>query len=128
MLPFTAALYSSDVPASRLADANLGTSGRKNMMEKRPLGAKIAWPCGLAPYISILLPSCSSVTETSVHIPTSSLTVSAPASSMGRKTPKISADAVRAAEIMRFMVSLLWSGGYSLTARDGAHIRIGGGY
>src|SRR6202022_2242032 len=39
-----------------------------------------------------------------------SLAVSATASSLGRKTPKISADAVKTDEMMRFMVILLVRG------------------
>jgi hypothetical protein len=40
------------------------------------------------------LPSCSSVMETSVHVPTRSLAVVCAATSLGRKTPKIRADVV----------------------------------
>src|SRR4029077_3445389 len=97
----------SGVPVSRLPDANLGTSERRKIVVNRPLGSKINWPCGLAPYISVFLPSCSSVIETSVQVPTRSLAVCATASSLGRKTTKINADAVMTAEMMRFMVLLL---------------------
>ena len=62
----------------------------------------------------VFLPSCSIVIETSVHVPTRSLAVVCAAdSSLGRKTPKISADAVRTAEMMRFIVLLLAVGGCS---------------
>ena len=49
--------------------------------------------------------------ETSVQVPTRSLAVSATASSLGRKTPKISADAVKTDEMMRFRLSF-WFGGF----------------
>src|SRR5271165_3485328 len=75
MLPSMAVLFSSEVPASRLLDANLGTSERVITTEKRPLGSNVSWPCGLAPKKSIFLPSYSSVMETSVRVPTSSLGV-----------------------------------------------------
>src|SRR5271166_31038 len=75
MLPCTAALFSSEVPASRLLVANLGTSERVIITEKRPLGSSVNWPRGLAPKKSIFLPSYSSVMETSVRVPTSSLGV-----------------------------------------------------
>ena len=70
--------------------------------EKLPLGSNISLPRGFGPNRSTFLPSSSSVLETSVHVPTSSLADCATASSLGRKIPTISADAVTIAERMRF--------------------------
>ena len=114
MLPCTTALFSSGVPAARLLDANFGRSERVMMTETWPLAARVSWPCGLGPKRSVFLLSCSIVIETSVHVPTRSLAVvCATDSSLGRKTPRISADAVRTAEIMRFILLLLAVGGCS---------------
>src|SRR5262249_29276541 len=57
MLPWTAALFSSAVPASRLLDANLGTPWRTTSEAYRPLLSKIRRPPGLGPNVSTLLPS-----------------------------------------------------------------------
>src|SRR5271165_2727138 len=130
MLPCTTALFSSGVPAWRLLDANLERSERVIICEKWPLESNISLPCGLGPKKSVFLPSCSSVLETSVHVPTRSLADCATASSLGRKTPTISADAVMIAEIMRFMVLLFGSGGCSLALgieRTREHITIPAG-
>src|SRR5271165_2811843 len=124
MLPCTTALFSSGVPAWRLLDANLGRSDRVMISEKRPVGSYVRWPCGLGPYISVFWPSFSSVRETSVHVPTRSLAVCATASSFGRINPKISANAVRTVEMMRFIILLLGFGGCSLALAMECSLRV----
>jgi hypothetical protein len=59
----------------------------------------------------LFLPSCSSVTETSVHVPTRFLAVVCAATSLGRKTPKIRADVVMKGKMKRFMgdsILMVW--------------------
>src|SRR5260221_10716870 len=119
MLPCTTALFSSGVPAWRLLDANLGISDRVMMNDMRPLGPNVTWPRGLGPNKSLFLPSCSSVTETSVHVPTRFLAVVCAAISLGRKTPKIRADVVIKGKMKRFMGDPSYGRGMQPGTRDG---------
>src|ERR1700730_3336249 len=63
--------------------------------------------------------------ETSVHVPTMSLAVvCAAASSLGRITPKISADAVMKGKMRRFMILLLVVGVSSLALAMECALRV----
>src|SRR5205085_1409216 len=59
MVPATADLFSSAVPASRFFDANFMRSARTICVENWPLGRNMNEPTGFAPIVSVFFPSLS---------------------------------------------------------------------